>query len=68
MTEDDIVDMAYQYMIPLTIGSFGQFLMNIGCGLLQAEGRSFLSSGVEIVSFILNMCLFDPLFLVCFKP
>jgi Na+-driven multidrug efflux pump len=37
------------------------------CGCLQAEGRSLLVGAVQICSFISNMIIFNPLFLLVFK-
>ena len=66
-SDDRIANMCYSYMIPTSIGSFFIFLYYISCGILQAQGRSVLYGKLQFLSFFLNMCIFDPLFLVFFK-
>jgi Na+-driven multidrug efflux pump len=37
------------------------------CGLLQSEGRSLVYGTVQVSNFVLNMAVYDPLFLIAFK-
>lgn len=55
------------YLYPLLGCSTITCLFLLACGCLQAEGRSVLVGVLQISSFILNMGLFDPLFLLVFK-
>ena len=65
--EDDLVEMCLEYMYPLTCGCFLNFLYLMGCGVVQAEGRSILYAIIQVSSFALNLGVFDPLFLVGLK-
>lgn len=56
----------FNYMIPRTCGSIINYVYMIGCGLVQAQGRAFLYMAAQATSFILNMAVFDPLFLMGF--
>lgn len=64
---EELVDMSFQYMLPVTAMCFFNFLYMMACGLIQAEGRSLLYGAVQVASFAINMGLFDPLFLVGLK-
>ncbi|KAH0790347.1 MatE family protein [Histomonas meleagridis] len=55
--------MCLQYMIPITAACFFKFLYMMNCGLLQAQGRSFLYGAIQIGALVVNMCVFDPIFL-----
>jgi Na+-driven multidrug efflux pump len=39
----------------------------LGCGILQAQGRTWLYAAAQIASCVLNGLVFDPLFLMGFK-
>jgi len=65
--DQKIADMSFIYMIPSTVGSFITFLFMIGCGLIQATGRSTLYGVIQLVAFVLNMLVFDPLLLYYLK-
>ncbi|OHS95282.1 MatE family protein [Tritrichomonas foetus] len=66
-SDEITLNMGYQYLSLLlgcsTISCF--FLMFCGC--LQAEGRTILVSVAQISSFVMNMGIFCPLFLLVFK-
>lgn len=65
--DQEIQDMALIYMIPMSgLTIFYQNYM-ICCGLLQAEGLSWLYGVFQICSLIVNMAALDPLFLLGFK-
>lgn len=61
-------NLCIQYMIPASSLSCLTYLYTIGCGVLQAEGRPFLFCLAQICTFILNICIFDPIILWLFKP
>lgn len=63
----EISRMCYEYMIPCSFGSFFTFLYMSCCGLIQSEGRSFAFGVAQIVSLLLDMFVFAPLFLLYFK-
>lgn len=63
----ELSQMCFQYMIPEACLSFVTYIYMIGCGVLQAEGRPFLFCLVQLSTFILNILVFDPLFLLGFK-
>ena len=65
--DEKLADMCVEYMIPVTCLCFLNFLYMMGCGLIQAEGRSLMYGLIQMGSFALNMGIFDPLFLVGFK-
>jgi Na+-driven multidrug efflux pump len=65
--DDHLADMCLQYMFPISVLCFLNFLFTMGCGVLQAEGRALFYSITQIGSLVANMAVFDPLFLVAFK-
>ncbi|KAK8885061.1 hypothetical protein M9Y10_044190 [Tritrichomonas musculus] len=65
--DKELAQSCLYYMIPRTCGSFINFIYMIGCGLVQAQGRALLYACVQASSFILNMAVFDPLFLLGFR-
>ena len=62
--DDELANLCFQYMLPVTCLCFLNFLYMMGCGLIQAEGRSLMYGLIQVGSFALNMGVFDPLFLV----
>lgn len=60
--DDEIVKMAYNYMLPLSEFSFTTLLYLGAMGFLNGEGRSFLSGVITMGSSILNMGVLCPLF------
>lgn len=58
---------AFEFLLPLLGGSFVTLLYLLLCGALQAEGRTTLYGILQVVSLVLNMGVFDPLFLLGFK-
>ncbi|OHT07697.1 MatE family protein [Tritrichomonas foetus] len=65
--EEDIVELGYKYIVPNLCITIIPCIFLIGCGCLQAEGRSWLFSITQVVALVLNMCVFCPLFLLVFK-
>ncbi|OHT06423.1 MatE family protein [Tritrichomonas foetus] len=65
--EDEVIDLAFVYLTPLSACSSITCIYLLFCGCLQAEGRSLLVGGIQIASLVANMCLFCPLFLLVFK-
>ncbi|OHT15087.1 MatE family protein [Tritrichomonas foetus] len=64
---DEIERMGFEYLLPQLCCSFVNFSYLSLCGLLQAMGHSLLFGICQITSAILNMAVFDPLFLVGLK-
>jgi len=62
--DSHIVKMAYNYMIPLSTLSFGSLLYLSTMGFLNAEGRSYISGGITILSSIFNQAFLCPLLIV----
>ena len=62
-----IMNMSVSFLIPrfLFLTTTCSFLAL--CGVLQAEGRSLWFGAAQVLSFSLNMVVFDPLFLYSFK-
>jgi Na+-driven multidrug efflux pump len=65
--DEQLANMCLQYMFPISVLCFLNFLFTMGCGVLQAEGRALLYGITQISSLVANMAVFDPLFLVAFK-
>ncbi|OHS95112.1 MatE family protein [Tritrichomonas foetus] len=65
--DEELTHMCFNYMIPKTCGAIINFVYMIGCGLIQAQGRSILYGAIQTCSFILNMAVFDPLLLLGLK-
>ncbi|OHS98662.1 MatE family protein [Tritrichomonas foetus] len=65
--ENELADWCFWYMVPRTCGAFINYIYQMGCGLIQAEGRSVVYASVQATAFILNMAVFDPLFLLGFR-
>ena len=62
-----IVELGREYVLPLLYCGFVPCLYLLACGCLQSEGRSWYFSFTQITSCLLNMLIFDPLFLFGFK-
>lgn len=65
--DEFITNLGFKYIIPNMCLSIVSCIFLIGCGCLQAEGRSWLFSITQIVALCLDMFVFCPLFLLCFK-
>lgn len=65
--EEFIIDLGFKYIVPNLCLSIVPCIFLIGCGCLQAEGRSWLFSLTQVVALCLNMFVFCPLFLLGFK-
>jgi Na+-driven multidrug efflux pump len=64
---ETIVDMAFYYLLPVLAGAITAIIFLLGCGILQAQGRTWLFGFAQISSFVLNGLILDPLFLLGFK-
>ena len=64
--DDEILKMGVDYIVVLLSCSTVSVLFLMFCGCLQAEGRTFFVSVAQISSFVMNMALFCPLFLLVF--
>lgn len=65
--EEFIINLGFKYIVPNLCLSIVPCIFLIGCGCLQAEGRSWLFSLTQVVALCLNMFVFCPLFLLGFK-
>lgn len=65
--DDQTLSMAFEYLAVLLGCSTVSCLFLMFCGCLQAEGRTAFVSLAQISSFIMNMAIFCPLFLIVFK-
>lgn len=65
--DEFITNLGFKYIIPNMCLSIVSCIFLIGCGCLQAEGRSWLFSITQIVALCLDMLVFCPLFLLGFK-
>lgn len=61
---EELVEYGFSYIQPLLWGSVSTCLFLCCGGFLQGEGRTYVFAAMEIFSFILNMGVFDPLFLL----
>ncbi|KAK8840256.1 hypothetical protein M9Y10_031201 [Tritrichomonas musculus] len=66
-SDDEILQMGFDYLVILSSCSTVSCIFLMFCGCLQAEGRTFLVCIAQISTFVLNMCVFCPLFLFVFK-
>jgi Na+-driven multidrug efflux pump len=62
--DDHLAGMCFQYMLPVSIGCIFNFLYSLGCGVLQAEGRSLLYGLIQFAGIASNIAIFDPVLLV----
>ena len=63
---EDIVELGYNYIFPNLMSTIVPCIYLLCCGCLQAEGRSWLFSIVQVISLVSNMIAFAPFFLfVC---
>ncbi|KAK8852398.1 hypothetical protein M9Y10_017372 [Tritrichomonas musculus] len=52
-----------EYVFPLILSCFSICINQLLNGCLQSEGRNFIYGISQICSAVLNMCVFDPLFM-----
>jgi Na+-driven multidrug efflux pump len=65
--EEKIVQMGYDYILPLTVCTTTTCLLLTAGGFLQGEGRTMLSGLSGVACLCLNMVGLNPLFLFGFK-
>ncbi|KAK8897543.1 hypothetical protein M9Y10_015499 [Tritrichomonas musculus] len=65
--DDYITELGFKYIVPNLCLSIVSCFFYTCCGCLQAEGRSWLFSSVQIVALCLDMLVFCPLFLLGLK-
>ncbi|OHS99641.1 MatE family protein [Tritrichomonas foetus] len=65
--DEEVVKMSMEYLLPTLCCSFIKYTYLSLCGLLQAMGNSLVFGMAQVVSALLNMLVFDPLFLYGFK-
>lgn len=61
---DEIADMCMNYLIPQLCCAFINYAYLGLCGLLQAMGKTVMYGVCQIISCLLTMLVFDPLFLL----
>ena len=64
---EELVQMSFEYMIPITAGAFFNIVFQVACGVIQADGKSITYAIIQVVSFILNVAFFAPIFLIALK-
>ena len=64
---EDIVELGWDYMVPLCSFTTTTCMYLTVCGFLQGEGRTLLFGFVNLSCLILNAVILDPLFLFGFK-
>jgi Na+-driven multidrug efflux pump len=64
---EEIVQIGFRYIAPLSACMFFSILYIALGGFLMAQGRSGLSSIIMVVTLVLNMGVFAPLFLFGFR-
>jgi Na+-driven multidrug efflux pump len=64
---EEVVEMGWDYMIPLMICSFSTCMFVGSGGCLQGEGRSFLFACLNLLATILNGIILDPLLMLAIK-
>jgi len=64
---EEVTNMGFKYLIPRLAFTCTTCIYLTCCGVLQAEGRSWWYGAAQICSLLLNMLVFDPLFLYLFK-
>lgn len=57
----------FKFLLPLTSGYFFTAMYHLLCGVLQANGLSVYYGAAHMLDSVLNMAVFDPLFLFAFK-
>jgi Na+-driven multidrug efflux pump len=65
--DEEITNAGFQYVLPMVSASIITCLNQMLCGVLQSESRSLMYGVVQVSNFLLNMLVFDPLFLLAFK-
>jgi Na+-driven multidrug efflux pump len=63
---EEIVSMGFDYVVPILSCSIISQNYLLLCGCLQSEGRSMIFGASQITTSLLNMLVFDPLFLFGF--
>lgn len=63
----EIVDEGFEYILPVIACAFIPIIYLTFCGTLLAEGRTLIFALLQTITLILNVLLFDPLFLLVFK-
>jgi Na+-driven multidrug efflux pump len=64
---EEVVEMGWDYMVPLLICSFSTCLFIGSGGCLQGEGRSFLFACMNLLATVLNGVVLDPLLMLAIK-
>lgn len=65
--DEEITNFGFEYIVPNLALTIIPCIFLIGCGTLQAEGRSWIFSLTQVIALCLNMFVFCPLFLLGFK-
>ena len=65
--DDELADMCMNFLTPSLCCSMINYSWLSLCGLLQAMGNSGIFGICQVTSAVLNMCCFDPLFLMGLK-
>lgn len=60
-------DWCFQFILPSAIGTFATYLFILACAVNHGEGRSLCYAGFRLLSFALDLGVFQPLFYFVFK-
>ncbi|EAY13432.1 hypothetical protein TVAG_206000 [Trichomonas vaginalis G3] len=60
-------EMSLEYMIPITGGCVFNIIFFVASGVVQADGRSVEYAVYQVVSLVLNIGIFAPVFLLAIK-
>ena len=63
---EEIVDEGFEYILPVIACAFIPIIYLTFCGTLLAEGRTYIFGLLQTITLVLNVLLFDPLFLCAF--
>jgi Na+-driven multidrug efflux pump len=65
--DDQLAESCFQYMLPISLFCFFNFLYMLACGVAMACGRSIIFGSAQVATFLLKAAVLDPLFLVALK-
>lgn len=65
--EEDIIQLGYDFIFPNLMLTFIPCIYLLGCGCLQAEGRSWTFCIFQVTALVSNMFIFCPILLLVVK-
>ena len=64
---EDITNYGWEYIFPVIMCAFIPIFYLLVCGCLLAEGRTYVFGALQVITMLLNILLFDPIFLLPLK-